>query len=453
MTEHGAAGNGRGPWLFHAGELLRNLAAGARLALFLPLRASEFRVSAPQFALLVAFNFVFWVGAAAARAGFEGDFDSSAITVYLATVALVLATALLVALAYRAPEHLLLFATALTASDPVFELAGLALPALGASTGHAQALYLGFLAWAWLIALRAALVCGGWRRPRVYLAAAAVSVMTALAFFVLPQTEVWQPPPAEEERADALVDERVFHLQGQLIERALAAIARGKQGVAELYFVGFAPDASQDVFLREMRFVKHLFDERFGTAARSIALASSHTALEELPIASTTNLSRALMRVGETMNTDEDVLFLFLTAHGDREHRLSASQPPLQLAQLTPTALARMLQDAGVKWRVIVVSACYAGGFIEPLRDDNSIVITAAAPDRTSFGCEAGRDFTYFGEAYFRDALAQTRSFTAAFELARDLVSKKEASENLTPSLPQMWAGPAIAERLKNLPN
>jgi hypothetical protein len=413
MTERSRPTIERSAAAFHAAELLRNLAAGARLALFLPLRASDFRVSAPQFALLVVFNFAFWVGAAAVRTGFEGDFDPSAVTLYLASVALVLATALLVSLAYRSPERLLLFATAFTASDPLFELAGLALPAMGAATGDAGAIYAAFLVWVWVISLRAALVCGGWRRPQVYVAAAAVTVMTVVALVALPKAEVWLPPPDEEEPAEALADERVFHLQGQLIERDLAAIERGRPGVAELYFVGFAPDASQDVFLREMRFVRRLFDERFATAGRSIALASSETALEELPIASTTNLARALARVGEAMNTDEDVLFLFLTAHGDREHRLSASQPPLLLAQLTPTALARMLQDAGVKWRVIVVSACYSGGFIEPLRDANSIVIAASAPDRTSFGCEAGRDFTYFGEAYFRDALAKTRSFTS----------------------------------------
>jgi hypothetical protein len=248
-----------------------------------------------------------------------------------------------------------------------------------------------------------------------------------------------------------LSEERLFHLQGQLIERDLAAIEAGKPGVAELYFVGFAPDASQDVFLKEVRFVKRLFDERFGSAGRSIALASSHTALEQLPIASVTNLARALGRIGQAMNPDEDLLFLFLTAHGDPQHRLSASQPPLDLASLTPTALARMLQDSGIKWRVIVVSACYAGGFIEPLRDDNSVVIAAAAPDRNSFGCEHGRDFTYFGEAYFRDALARTRSFIQAFELAKDGVAKKEAAEKLTPSLPQIWIGASIAERLKNL--
>src|SRR5207247_5560991 len=99
----------------------------------------------------------------------------------------------------------------------------------------------------------------------------------------------------------------------RLIERALAALERGRPGVRELYFVGFAPDSRQDVFLREVRFVKRLFEERFGAAGRSIVLANSDTALEEFPIASATNLARALTRVGEAMNADEDILFLFLT--------------------------------------------------------------------------------------------------------------------------------------------
>jgi len=97
------------------------------------------------------------------------------------------------------------------------------------------------------------------------------------------------------------------------------------------------------------------------------------------------------------------------------------------------------------------VSACYSGGYVEPLRDANTMVITAAAPDRTSFGCEPGRDFTYFGQAFFRDALAKTRSFTKAFDLAKDIVMQQETSEKLTPSMPQIWVGGAIAERLRTM--
>jgi len=435
---------------FHVVALFRNLVAGARLALFMRVRAFDYRVSALDYAWLLAFNFALWVGAAAIRAGLQGEFDPAALPIYLASIPLVLATAMLVVLAFGvgARERLLLVATALTASDPVFELAGLALPWIATASGAPRVALLALLAWMWLVSVRAVTVCLGTRRPDVLKGALAVTAMLAVSFFAFPRTDVWQLPPEEEEPAP-LAQERAFHLQGQLIERALAGIAKGREGVRELYFVGFAPDASQDVFLKEMRFVRRLFDERFGTAGRSIALVNSQEGLEEFPIASVTNLARALERVAQAMNGDEDTLFVFLSAHGYRDHRLSAVQPPLELASLTPTALARMLHDAGIKWRVIVVSACYSGGFIEPLRDDNSIVITASAPDRTSFGCEPGRDFTYFGQAYFRDALARTRSLTQAFELARADVSKQESAEGLEASLPQMWVGPAMAERLK----
>ena len=48
-------------------------------------------------------------------------------------------------------------------------------------------------------------------------------------------------------------------------------------------------------------------------------------------------------------------------------------------------------------------------------------------------------------------ALAQTRSFTHAFEIAKELVAKQEAAEGLQPSRPQIWVGPEVAARLKKL--
>ena len=95
--------------------LLRNLLAGARLALFLRLRPFDFRVSAPDFALLVLFNIIVWLSVSGARVGFEGEFDSWALIVYFAAVPLVLAAAMVVSLVYGAPQRLLAVATALTA--------------------------------------------------------------------------------------------------------------------------------------------------------------------------------------------------------------------------------------------------------------------------------------------------------------------------------------------------
>lgn len=430
-------------------SLGQNLRAGLRLAFFLPLRPFDYRVSAPDYAALVLFNVLVWIAAGVLRIGLDGEFDAAALALYLATVPLVLATAMLVAAAYRAADKLLLLAVALTASDTVFDIAALVLPYVAALTGLDATVYFAWFAWMWLVSVRAVAVCAGTQRPQLYQGALAVSAMLAIAFFAFPKMEAWQPA-ADDEDLPPLADERLFHLQGELIERALAAIRPGQPGVREQYFIGFAPDGSEDVFLHEMRFVKRLFEERFGAGGRSIALVSSNDALDEFPIASVTNLARAIERVGQVMNRDEDVLFLYITAHGDPEHRLSASQPPLELASLTPTALSRMLQDSGIKWRVIVVSACYSGGFIEPLRDDNTLIITAAATDRSSFGCEAGRDFTYFGQAFFRDALMRTRSFVEAFHLAADIVARQEAAERLVPSAPQISVGRSIAALLQN---
>jgi hypothetical protein len=441
----------RGVAAYEGSQLLRNVAAGARLALFLPLQPHAFRVSPSQYALLVGLNIVLWFLAAGLRAGFEGEPDYSALPVYCAAILLVLLAALLVSRLYDRSGELLLFAIALSASDPVFEAAGLLLPAVAAALGRADIVLYAYIAWSWAVSVRAVLVCGGRRGARALKAAAIVLLLSVLGFFLLPRAEPWLEPVQEDAPLPALTDERVFHRQGELIEEALAAIEPGRLGRPELFFVGFAPDSSVDVFLREMRFVRRLFEERLGAGGRSIALVNSEASAEALPIASVTNLARALQRAGDAMNPEEDVLFLFLSAHGDPEHRLSATLPPLRLASLTPTALARMLQETRVKWRVIVVSSCYAGGYVEPLRDANTIVITASAADRTSFGCEQGRDFTYFGEAYFRDALERTRSFVKAFDLARDAVGRKEAAEGLEPSLPAIWVGEAVAAQLEKL--
>ncbi|MGH8703990.1 MAG: C13 family peptidase, partial [Burkholderiales bacterium] len=400
------------------------------------------------FAVLLAFNSVVWLAAAALREGRYGQLEPLAVTSYLAGALLVLFTGLVVARIYRDPAAALVVAVALMASDLVLELSGTALVML-APPQWAGAVYAAFIAWIWVVSVRAVAVCAGTRRPQLYLGALAASALIAVMLYVFPRSDVWAP--GEAPAAPALADERVFQLQGELLARALDSLAPGAAGETELYFIGFAPDGSQDVFLREMRYVKRLVEERYAAGRRSLVLANGDGALREFPVASATSLRKALAQVGARMNADEDVLLLYLSAHGDRNFELSARQPPLVLATLNPTALARMLQDSAIRWKVVIVSACHAGGFIEPLKDANTLVIAAARADRTSFGCAHGRDFTYFGRAFFRDALAQTRSFAQAFETARNIVAQQEKAEGLEPSEPQMWVGEAIAERLKPL--
>ncbi len=145
---------------------------------------------------------------------------------------------------------------------------------------------------------------------------------------------------------------------------------------------------------------------------------------------------------------EEDILLLYFTSHGSRDHEIAVQLENLPLVDLSPPLLATLFKEAGIKWKVIVISACYSGGFIEALKDDHTMVITSAHAQRSSFGCSNDADMTYFGRAFFQQALPRTRSFRDAFVMARRLVSTREKAAHFKPSLPQMFSSPAIEARL-----
>ena len=250
---------------------------------------------------------------------------------------------------------------------------------------------------------------------------------------------------------NALSREEAFYAQPVLLDRALEALAPEREGVEDLYFVGVAGYAAEDVFMKEMAVVRELFRERFDADGRMITLVNNPKTAAQLPVASATALARTLDRIGEVLDPDEDVLFLYLTSHGSDDHRLAMQFWPLQLDDIDPAMLKQMLDDSGIKWRVIVISACYSGGFIEPLKDDHTMIVTAADALHTSFGCGSTSDFTYFAKAYFDEALRRTYSFQAAFDQARVSIDARERAEGRTPSNPQIYVGAAMEEKLRRL--
>lgn len=441
------------------GDLRANVAAGVRLVLFRRVAVHDFVVGALPFVVLGAFNVAVSALGALARNGLPGTFDADALQVVLAQFALVLLFSLAIAHVVRRPEIFLTLATLLIAGDAVFEIAALLLHLASAEGLLGEPSFaivgLAYLGWGFAAMVRALLIAVPWQRPQGTYAVGLLAVLFGLFVSGWLRADLWVAEDdaggAESGAGLSIVQEEVFHRQQTLLDEQLDALEPERPGEVDLYFLGVAPYAPQDVFVREMTTVRRLFDERFGTRGRSLVLANSPATLADTPIASVTQLRYALAQLGQIMNPEEDVLFLFISTHGDPGHQLAFELEPLALEPLTPTALARMLHDAGVKWRVVVVSACYSGGFVEPLKDQNSVIITAADAESSSFGCENGNDFTYFGRAYFDEALRETRSFPEAFEVARRAVSERERSEHLAPSRPQMFVGAAIGERLSTL--
>jgi hypothetical protein len=325
---------------------------------------------------------------------------------------------------------------------------------LGAVLRAEQLILLWSVFWLW----RSAAVSLSPKYPHYVLRSlgAAILLSTPLWFApaLLPEMQWWEAPPKEarDARFPSPASEKVLSAQQELFDKALDDLADERRGVTDLYYVGFAPYAAEDVFRKDMELARELFDQRFDTAGRSIVLINNPRTVLEQPMATVTNLRATLKEIGATIDRDDDVVMVYLESHGGRKHDLAVAFPPLELDQLTPETLRVMLDEAAIKWRIIVVSACYSGGYVEPLKDDFTLILTASATDRTSFGCGTESNATYFADALFQHALRFEDSFVKAFAQARERIAQHEQEQKVSPpSDPQIYVGDEMAAKLPKL--
>ncbi|MFL1515969.1 C13 family peptidase [Pseudomonas prosekii] len=225
--------------------------------------------------------------------------------------------------------------------------------------------------------------------------------------------------------------------QGRLLDEALANVPASTSAV-ELYTLTLGGDGKQSVFLRESDYVANMLASRFG-ARGQIRLVNHREHLSDRPMATRENLRRAAQTLAERTGP-EDLLFIYLTSHGTSEHELVLDQPRMELADLPADELAAVLAPLKNRDKIIVISACYSGGFIPALKDERTLIMTASRADRVSFGCSEEANFTYFGDALFAQALNQTDDLEQAFKLAKATVAERELADNFEASEPQIWA-------------
>lgn len=253
---------------------------------------------------------------------------------------------------------------------------------------------------------------------------------------------------ADDWPSNAPSPEQVIYAQPRLVREALAKLTTRVRHVPNLYVVAFAGDGSEDVFHNEVEYSAQLFAQRFGTTTHILVLENHPSTLATRPLASWSNLDAALDGIALRMHPDQDILLLYLTSHGSEDHTLLVDMDPLPLDQISATDLSGILHKHNLPWKVVVVNACYSGGFVPPLRGPGTLVLTAARSDRSSFGCGSDSDITYFGKAWLVDALNHTDNFVDAFKQASRDIATWEMQEKLTPSEPQIDIGSGIQNQL-----
>ncbi|MBI3528245.1 MAG: hypothetical protein HY067_09765 [Betaproteobacteria bacterium] len=446
-------------------EWLENLTTGLRLAFFRRPASFPFHVSANHFIAIAATGLAVNFACSFALAGLDGFLDLHALPSVLFWVPLTLLSGYLSWQVMKDDRYALLIPIAVGSIGIPLSIASSVIAYAADHRGVKPPTAFGWfgldeLIFAWwalatLLAIRRLTVSAS-APDRTNLPAAIVAIIVLVPVYFLPSEPLWEAAFDSAEYTEPGLRQRAFsesalYAQHELLRAAIKDIKPERAGVEDLYFVGFAPYASQDVFMKETLAIGKLLEERFDVGGRAISLISHPTLIDKFPIATLTSLREALRAVGERINPDEDVVLLHLTSHGSETHELSVEFYPLALAAIRPADVRSALDAAGIKWRIVVVSACYSGGFIDALKDAHTMVITASDDKHTSFGCGDAFDFTYFSKAYFDEALRKTYSFENAFTMARESISLRERKEGLEPSNPQMFLGEAMQAKLSRL--
>lgn len=441
-------------------ELCENILAGTRAAFFMPIRLWSFKGGYLQICLLFIVSFGLSLIYDYYDSAPDNYFNPYGLSYQaLLYFAFFFSLSLIAALNARLPDLSKLIILLLSVV-PVVWLGSICLLALAEQQSYLdayQANWAVFIAYSfWYLLIVARLI-----KRFFYLTflptVAYVLLYAVLNFsplFLVPGEPLWSSLQSSK---DALGNETkyninvesIYYSQSSLLNKSLEGLIEGREGISDLFFIGFAGDADEDVFMNETRSAKSVMDNYMNSFGRSLVLINNEKTVNSVPLANSHNLKTSLKEVAKRMNIDEDIMALFLTSHGSKDHKLVTSFPPFKLNNLSANTINTALNAAGIKWRIIIISACYSGGFIEQLNDPYTLLITAAGSEQTSFGCGHDGQYTYFGEAYLEKGLKQTRSFVEAFDVAKEAILEKEKKEELEGSEPQISVGSEIEKKLQ----
>ena len=198
-------------------------------------------------------------------------------------------------------------------------------------------------------------------------------------------------------------------------------------------------DDSIDNFDNSRKVLGELF------AAKGLAAANQHHLNSQFPDpmmqqdnqTSLWGLTRGFSALN--IQPQQDACLFYVSSHGKKGDGVYMKRA--LDGQLTPAQLNTALNwTCGTAPTVVMVSACYSGQFIQPLRADNRIIMTAASATRPSFGCSEAQEYTFWDGCVI-DHFARSTTWENLYEHVKQCIAAKEQQLGYPASQPQAYFG------------
>ena len=136
----------------------------------------------------------------------------------------------------------------------------------------------------------------------------------------------------------------------------------------------------------------------------------------------------------------QDRVMLLISTHSN-PGTLNINIAGKNTAPITARGLSDALAPLAKTPTLVVLSACYSGAFLEPLRAPNRVVLTATDVHKASFKCQYPGEYTFFADALFNQAGAEQLSITQWMGAAQKSIQAQEKRKRLASSAPKMFVG------------
>jgi Peptidase C13 family len=226
----------------------------------------------------------------------------------------------------------------------------------------------------------------------------------------------------------------------QQLDKAIKVSSDGATKAPRLWYAGFEMHSQSLAFKQDIQRMGELtlaLDPNAGLLQLSNPAKGQD---KNWPFATRENIPRTLTEVALAMGKD-DIAMVVLTTHGFT-NLLGLNIADADYPVVYDRELKSWLKPLNGKRVILIVSACFSGSLIDSLSDSSRIILTAAAKDRSSFGCQFNSTNTFFIEELLKAAKDPTLNIEQIYKLTQMGVTRKETSMRLNPpSLPQMWIG------------
>lgn len=195
------------------------------------------------------------------------------------------------------------------------------------------------------------------------------------------------------------------------------------------------------VFDRDVETFNRAFSRTYGAPADADLFGFTSARLAD---PEGTAMEREIAQMAAEAVDGEDIVVVMLTSHGSPGLMAIKTTPNGPIAGVTADGLAEFLAPLSNDRQILILQACFSGSLINDLRSPNRIIMTAAAADRSSFGCNPDSDNTWFIKSMTRamaEVGAQGGSWEQVFARTRALVTADEAAVGVPASNPQRFVG------------